>query len=202
VSLEAFSEEKGGSPVTEVLCHLELPALQRLAFALRSWKELGDERLFRLGDFSTFISRSQCTLKTFSLECIPISTADCIVYRPLLSNVTTLVVTENRRCIYKELLDMLANVDHEDGILLPQLQHFEYNFHARSSRYSDYSTIFSQVVSLLECRWEIEKDAVRRLDFMKLKGAKPDARLVLFPAYVQLDNFREKGFNLEMYFCS
>ena len=129
------------------------------------------------------------------------SKTNVTLYSSLVPTLTTLKLTENRICIYSDLLKLLAAVDGDD-IVFPGLQHLEYNFYARSTRDSDYHMIFASLVPVVKARWEMvsETDAVCPLQSMKIRGARPCRELNSFEGYCDLESQCQKGFNLEMQF--
>ena len=188
-------------PPDNVLRYLELPALQGLILSIPCRKDRPDDYSISDQSFPNFISRSQCKLKTFSLECIQMSKTNVTLYSSLVPTLTTLKLTENRICIYSDLLKLLAAVDGDD-IVFPELQHLEYNFYARSTRDSDYHMIFASLVPVVKARWEMvsETDAVCPLQSMKIRGARPCRELNSFEGYCDLESQCQKGFNLDMQF--
>ena len=164
-----------------VLDYLELPALQALTLSIPCRKDHPDDYLISDQSFPNFISRSQCKLETLSLEWIQMKKTNVMLFSSLVPTLTTLKLTENRICIYGDLLELLAAVDGDNNIF-PELQHLEYNFYARSIRDSDYHMIFTGLVPVVKARWEMvnQTDAVRPLQSMKIRGARPCRELDSF----------------------
>jgi len=202
LTLETFEgKAKMRVPPDSVLQYLDLPALQDLTLSIPCQKSRPDEYSISGHSIPNFISRSQCTLKTLSLEWIQTSKENVMSYSSLVPALTTLKLTENRICIYCDLLELLEAVN-GDNIIFPKLQHLEYNFYARSTRDSDYHMIFDGLVSVIKARWELvsETDAVCPLQSMKIRGARPCQELNSFGAYCDLERQCRKGFKLEMQF--
>ena len=202
LTLETFEDSGTMSlPPDNVLRYLELPALQVLTLSIPCQKDYPDEYAISDQSFPNFISRSQCKLETLSLEWIQMKKTNVTLFSSLVPTLTMLKLTENRICIYTNLLELLVAVD-GDNIIFPELQHLEYNFYAQSTRDSDYRMIFTGLVPVVKARWETvsETNAVRPLQSMKIRGARPCQELNSFEAYCDLESQCRKGFNLEMQF--
>ena len=186
---------------------IELPSLSNLTLTVQSGKDAGGtHELYPSHALDRFLSRSQGTLQSLSLDNANIPAVKCAELFALVPNLTSLRLTESSHVFYNDLLELLGlpMEDHDvgNGPILPHLRHLEYAFYARSSHHSEYPVAFELVINVIKARRTSanETSIMQPLRSVKVRGPRPHADAECIPAYNKLLRYRRKDLSVETFF--
>lgn len=181
--------------VSRSLDDLIFPSIQDLVMksTQRPWTESADSEIF--------ISRSQCSIESLTLEAILVNGWD--QYLRLFPYLTTICLTEARVLSYRGILWLLSIPPTKNGgaIVVPRLRALEHAMQTVlmiDTKVDYYEALFSLAARVIETRWaDVGKGATNRLESLTIRGPRVDYGAESIPSFEHLTSLRNQGFEFE-----